>query len=81
MKISLQNYTLAERIHQGANSVLFRGTRNSDGTSVIIKLPTREYPDPREFALLRHEHGILRELNVPGVVKTYGLETFDQASP
>lgn len=78
MSISLPNYTLGERIHQGTNTVLYRGTRNSDGVSVVIKVSRSEYPGLRELAQLRHEHGILRELDVPGVVKTYGLETFDR---
>lgn len=78
MSISLQNYTLKERIHQGTSTVLYRAARNSDGGSVVIKLANGEYPGPRELARLRHEYGVLHELDVPGVVKTYGLEASNQ---
>ncbi len=78
MNISLLNYTLREQIHQGANAVLYRGTRDSDGLSVVIKLASSQYPGAQELARLRHEHSILRELDMPSVVKTYGIETFDR---
>ncbi|HZF54169.1 MAG TPA: AAA family ATPase [Polyangiaceae bacterium] len=80
MDIRLQDYTPREQIHEGTSTTLYRAVRNSDGAHVIIKLPSADHAGPREIARLMHEHGILRDLDVPGVVKTYGLETFDRGS-
>jgi serine/threonine protein kinase len=70
----LEKYTLAERIHEGTATVVHRGRRNDDGANVVLKILKEEYPSTREIARLRHEHAILAELQIAGVVKTYGLE-------
>jgi predicted ATPase/GAF domain-containing protein len=67
-------YTLTELIYEGAGIALYRGYKTTTGAPVVAKLLTDQYPSPRDIAMLRHEHAILRELNVPGVVKAIDLQ-------
>ncbi len=55
-------------------------SRGSEERRALRRDQAREQrvPSSRELARLRHEYSILRELDSPGVVKTYGLESFDR---
>lgn len=44
---------------------VYRGYRESDGQPVIIKTPSREYPQLSEIARLRHEYDIAASLDSP----------------
>ncbi|MFP4219680.1 MAG: AAA family ATPase [Phormidium sp.] len=44
---------------------VYRGYRDSDGQPVIIKTPSREYPQLSEIARLRHEYDIAASLDSP----------------
>jgi tRNA A-37 threonylcarbamoyl transferase component Bud32 len=70
-------YILAELLHEGSSCVLYRGYRIADREPIIAKLLKSEYPSPRDLARLRHEYSIAREIDAPGVVKTYGLEEIE----
>jgi predicted ATPase/serine phosphatase RsbU (regulator of sigma subunit) len=66
-------YTLSgtARETQGAN--LLRGTRNADGQRVVVKLLRSDHPTTAELARLRHEHAVLSSLDIPEVVRSFGL--------
>lgn len=72
--IQLPRYLVSEQIYESSHAVLFRGTREADGLPVAIKCLKSEYPSLSDLARLRHEHAMLREIDVPGVVKSVGLE-------
>ncbi|WP_437648422.1 AAA family ATPase [Sorangium sp. So ce362] len=73
--IDLSGYTLSERVYEGAESVLYRGRRDDDGTPVAVKVTRSDFPTARDLARLRRELAILRDAGeVPGVVKAYALE-------
>lgn len=69
-------YLLKSKLHEGHNSVIFRGARADDDLPVVIKVLKEQYPDPRSVAQLRREYATLRELDLGGVVKVYALETY-----
>jgi len=70
-------HTVGDPIHEGSNTLLFRGYRDADQAPVIIKVP-RDIAAPREAERLRHEHEILQAIDVPGVVKALALEPSDK---
>lgn len=74
--IQLPSYLVSEQIHEGSHAVFFRGTREVDNLPVAIKCLKSEYPSLGDLARLRHEHAILREIDIPGVVKCVGLERY-----
>jgi serine/threonine protein kinase len=75
--INLARYTVTKKLQETADSILYRGYNNADRVPVAVKLPKRDYPTPRELAKLRHEYLILRDLDIPGVVKAFELEASD----
>ena len=48
----------------------------ADGSSVVIKLLKSEYPTPEEVARLAHEHRIVEDLPLDGVVRPLRIERF-----
>ncbi|MBW4492054.1 MAG: AAA family ATPase [Oscillatoria princeps RMCB-10] len=75
MSINLAGYTLSQAIHEGVNTVIYRGTRVDDGSSAIVKTLKAERPTLEEITRLRHEYKILEWLEVSGIVKPIGLES------
>jgi hypothetical protein len=47
-------YILAEKIHETRHSVIYRGHKENDNVSVIIKALKTKYPSPSEIARFRH---------------------------
>jgi predicted ATPase/signal transduction histidine kinase/tRNA A-37 threonylcarbamoyl transferase component Bud32 len=70
-------YQNLSQIHEGVTTIIYRGTRESDSTSVILKTLKAEYPTLEEITRLRHEYKILQRLNIEGVVKALSLETYN----
>ncbi len=73
---TLSNYQLKDPIYESANSLVYRGIRNEDNQSVILKMLKEDYPTPAELTRYRQEYEITNGLNLAGVVKTYGLEKY-----
>ena len=69
----LQEYTLLSEIHGGPDAIIHEGRRRSDGAPVAVKVLRSPSPTPREIAKLKHEYAILKDLDLPGIVKVYGL--------
>lgn len=74
--IGLPGYETREKIYEGARTVVYRGKRNHDRQSVIIKIINDEYPTIEQIARLRQEFTIIETLDVTGVVKAYSLEKY-----
>jgi predicted ATPase/signal transduction histidine kinase/CheY-like chemotaxis protein len=58
-----------ERIHSGPRHALYRDGRS--GAGLVIKVNAA--PSERAAASLKHEHEILRDLHLPGIVTVRGL--------
>ncbi|HSF76855.1 MAG TPA: AAA family ATPase, partial [Microcoleus sp.] len=75
MKTMLPGYKLLSLpLHEGVNTVIYRGVRESEPTPVIVKTLKAEYPTIEEIARLRHEYKILKTLDIAGIIKAYSLE-------
>ena len=75
MKTTLPGYKLLSLpIHEGVNTVIYRGVRESDLIPVIVKTLKSEYPTIEEIARLRHEYKILKTLDIAGIIKAHSLE-------
>ncbi len=72
--VNLPGYSIRSKIHVGTDTLIYSGIRNSDGTQVAVKVFKSELPRSCDLARLRHEYAILRNLDLPGVVKAYGIE-------
>ena len=75
MKTTLPGYKLLSLpLHEGVNTVIYRGVKESEPTQVIVKTLKAEYPTIEELARLRHEYKILTTLDMAGIVKAHSLE-------
>jgi predicted ATPase/signal transduction histidine kinase len=71
----LAGYRSVREIHRSLDIVVHRATREGDGAAVILKALAPSSTDPLARRRLRHEYQILRELDVPGVVRVHRLRS------
>ena len=65
----LTGYTLVECLHEGPASVIYRARDDRDGAPVVLKMRNPEGAHAFGLGKLRHEHMVLKGLDVPGVIK------------
>ena len=71
MILETADYTINERFKESSKTVVYRGTRKSDGQLVAIKTLNEEYPTHQQIARFRYEYSIHQILNnIDGVVKS-----------
>ena len=73
---TLPGYQITEVVQLGVKSIIYRGVRESDQASVIIKTLQSEYPTIEQIARLRHEYKISSNLKIKGIIKPYSLEKY-----
>ena len=73
---TLPGYQITEVVQLGVKSIIYRGVRESDGASVIIKTLQSEYPTIEQITRLRHEYKISSNLKITGIIKPYSLEKY-----
>jgi predicted ATPase/signal transduction histidine kinase/CheY-like chemotaxis protein len=74
--LTLPNYQILTQIDESPNSLVYRAVRNQDNQAVILKVLKQDYPTPEELTRYRQEYQITKSLNLKGVVKTYGIEKY-----
>ncbi|GAB1541621.1 AAA family ATPase [Scytonema sp. NUACC21] len=72
----ISGYKILENLKIGANTMIYRGIRNSDKQGVIIKAITNQYPTLEQISCLKHEYEITNKLNFEGIVKAYTLVNY-----
>ena len=75
--ISIPGYRIDEEIYKNHHTVIYRGMQVDEQKPVILKTLTQPYPTPARIAQLLHEYEIIKNLNVPGIVKVYKLEKYN----
>ncbi|OCR02245.1 hypothetical protein BCD67_19775 [Oscillatoriales cyanobacterium USR001] len=74
--LGLNGYRIAQEIHSGVKSLVYRGHREADRQPVIVKLLKSEYPTLEEVTRLRNEYKIAQPLDCPIITKVYSLENY-----
>ncbi len=69
-------YRITEQIYSGSKTLVYRGIREQDQKPVVLKLMRNEYPTFAEIAQFRNQYIITKNLDVPGIAKTYSLESY-----
>ncbi|MEH2058817.1 MAG: AAA family ATPase [Nostoc sp.] len=73
---SFPGYRITEQIYSGSKTLVYRGIREQDQKPVVLKLMRNEYPTFAEIAQFRNQYIISKNLDLPGIVKTYSLENY-----
>lgn len=71
--IAMEHYTIREPLHLGSRYAIYRGTHIQTQNSVILKVNRFEQPSLTDVAALEHEYQLLKQLNLPGIIKAYEL--------
>jgi predicted ATPase/signal transduction histidine kinase len=74
--ITLPGYCITEPIYESTKTLVSRGQRTLDEQPVVIKLLRSEYPSFKELVQFRNQYTITKNLNLPGIIKTYSLENY-----
>ena len=72
------SYQLAQKLYESNNSLIYRGYNSQNQQSVILKILKEAYPSPKRVAWFKREYEVTHNLNLPGVVKVYHLETLNE---
>ncbi len=68
-------YRVIEQIYSGGRTLVYKAIRKKDQQPVILKLMRNPFPSFSEIAQFRNQYSILKDLNIPGIVRVYGLES------
>ncbi|OUL24890.1 ATP-binding sensor histidine kinase [Nostoc sp. 106C] len=72
----IPGYDLTEIISEGTNTIVYRARAQKNQQSVILKVLKAEYPTLEQITCFKHEYKTTENLNCEGIVKVYGLESY-----
>ncbi len=70
----LVGYRLVKELYNSSRTIVCRAVRVEDEYPVVVKLLKRDYPSFPELLQFRNQYTITKNLDLPGVIKTYALE-------
>ena len=73
----LNQYQIHSTLHEGIETIIYRGQISSHSESTILKLLKTKYPTLEAITRLKHEYQIRQNLEHPNIVKVLSLETFN----
>jgi histidine kinase len=73
----LSQYQIHSTLHEGIETIIYRGKMPHHQETTILKLLKAEYPTLEAITRIKHEYRIRQPLDHPGLVKVISLETFD----
>ncbi len=77
--MKLVGFQFLEEIYSGSKTLVYRGIQEKNDKPVVIKLLRSEYPSFQELLLFRNQYTIAKNLNSPGVIRTYSLEPYQNS--
>lgn len=69
----IAQYRLLERLDETHGSIVYRGSRDGDGGTVIIKVLKSDSPTVSEIARFRLEYELIGRTDIPGVIRTHDI--------
>ena len=72
----LPDYQIVTKIYESVNSLVYRAIQERNSPLIILKILKEDYPTPSELIRYRQEYEIIRFLNIPGVIKAYDLQRY-----
>jgi predicted ATPase/serine phosphatase RsbU (regulator of sigma subunit)/tRNA A-37 threonylcarbamoyl transferase component Bud32 len=72
--IDLPGYAILEKLHDGANSLVFRAVRVRDRQSVVVKSLKNVPANSVEMVRLNHESEMIKRVSAENVIRVWGIE-------
>ncbi|MBE9092737.1 ATP-binding sensor histidine kinase [Tychonema sp. LEGE 07203] len=79
LNFTLTGYQILDRIYAGNRTLVYRGVRLCDKQTVAIKVLHSEYPSFSELVQFRNQYTIAKNLDLPGIIATYSLESYQNS--
>ncbi|EAZ89674.1 ATP-binding protein [Crocosphaera chwakensis] len=76
MNIIINDCSIKEKLYESPHSLIYRGVRETDNKPVILKILQDSYPDPLTLSQFKQEYKILSQLNSSRIIKTYGIDKY-----
>ncbi|AKG22903.1 ATP-binding sensor histidine kinase [Calothrix sp. 336/3] len=77
--MKLPGYQVIAEIYSGSRTLVCRAIQESNQKPVAIKILRDEYPTFQELLQFRNQYTIAKNLNCPGVIKTYSLQPYQNS--
>ncbi len=71
---SINGYTIVEKLHEGAQTVVYRAIEQDSSRRVILKILNLEYPLKKDIQRMQREYALIRSLDIPGVIRAYDIK-------
>ncbi|MBD1882881.1 ATP-binding sensor histidine kinase [Microcoleus vaginatus] len=75
--LTLSKYQINITLHEGVETIIYRGQTPTHAPPAILKVLKAEYPTLEAITRLKHEYQIRKNLDSEQIVKAISLETFD----
>ncbi|WP_198648556.1 AAA family ATPase [Cyanothece sp. BG0011] len=76
MNMIINDCLIREKVYESSHSLIYRGIREIDQQPVILKILQESYPDPITLSQFKQEYKILSQLNSPRIIKSYGIDKY-----
>ena len=73
---TLTGYQTLDPLYSGTRTLVYRAFRTNDKQLVAINVLRNEYPSFSELVQFRNQYTIAKNLQLPGIIETYSLETY-----
>ncbi|MEO0933123.1 MAG: serine/threonine-protein kinase, partial [Cyanobacteria bacterium J06641_2] len=77
--VSIPGYEVNEQLYNGSRTLVYRAVRDLDEKPVVIKLLKNPYPNFNELLQFRNQYTISNNLDIPGIVRPYSLEAYQNS--
>ncbi|MEJ6480830.1 AAA family ATPase [Nostoc punctiforme UO1] len=77
--LEIPEYQISRKIHESANSRVYRGIHQQNNLPVIFKILKKDYPTPEEITRYKLEYEITRSLSLEGVIQAYSLQQYQRS--
>jgi len=74
--LNFPDISIQSKIYESNNSIVYRANRLQDNQPLILKVFKRDYPSLEELTRYRQEYEIIKSVNLPNIIKAYGLEKY-----
>jgi PAS domain S-box-containing protein len=72
-------YEITEKLYESSDALIYRARKQPEQLSVVLKVLKPESATAEKLAHFKQEYEITARLNLPGVIKTYGLEPYQDS--
>ena len=73
--VDIKGYQIKEQLYNGSRTLVYRAVQEKEQKPVVIKILQNAYPSFNELLQFRNQYTIAKNLNIPGIIRPYSLES------